>query len=498
MYKKRVLYLLVFLFAIAGDMPVMAQNKPDSLLLFREKLTNINWNISKNPAWINDVKIPQFTRGGLIYELKEGDFRRPQEPNKEQLTGFGGEGFSRLKGWTFYGGFNYLKLRRDSIKYSNVARPYDGNPFITADSVGGNWKGDRLRGNLQVGFPGLRKWKTALGLEYETEQSARLNEPKPLYRFLNYQIQPAISYEFNSQNSLSLTMAFTRRNETVETGFFSDNNPALYSIRGYGTFSRGPVVTAERRTQGSGVKAGIDYKYSTESSVFLFGARIAQRKEDINDGVSRPVFIGGFDENMAEAFFIYELKSQNRGWVIDAKAWVRDGAGYDPVFNAINPAYYLSGINSRLGWWKQVNEKKWINLNTRPGISYNNYYESVAKTEWTSVMLHQDISAAFSYRLTNKIKLFAEPLFGFHLNLQKSLIINRPGILSEILVRPDFAVNSTNYWRSMFRTSAEYKTSGFNYLLELSYQHLNANDSYQNGEKIGVNNYIQTSLNIIF
>lgn len=476
----------------------MAQKKVDSLLLFREKLVNTHLYTSENPIWIRDLNIPVFTLAGLSHEVKDGSFRRPQESKKEQQTGFGAKGFSRFREWRFYGEFNYLKIKRDSIRYSNVARPYDGNPFITADSVGGNWKGDYLKGNLQVGLPEFRKWRTAIGLDYETEQSARLNEPKPLFRFLNYKIQPAISYEVNSRNSLSLSMAYSRRNEIVETGFFSDNNPALYSIRGYGTFSRGPVVTAERRTKGSGLKAGLDFKYTSKNAVFLIGGRIAQRTEDINDGVSRPVFIGGFDETAAEGFISYELQSENRGWISTAKAWLRDGAGYDPVFKAENPAYYLSGIDSRIGWWKQLNDKKWINLNTRPGVSYHNYFESVAKTEWTSVMLHQDISAAFSYKLNEKLKLFAEPLFGFHLNLQKNIVINRPGILSEVLVRPDFAVNSTNYWKSMLRTSAELKTSEFSYLFQLSYQHFNANDQYLNGEKIGVRNYLQTSINIIF
>lgn len=498
MYKKRILFLLPILFAIVGIHPAMAQKKEDSLLLFREKLINTYWDISGNPVWINDIKIPVFTRGGLIYELKEGTFRRPQESLRQQLTGFGAEGFSRYRDWKFFGDFNYLKLRNDSVRFSNVARPYDGNPFITADSVGGNWKGDRLKGKLQVGFPGFRKWNTALGLDYETEQSARLNEPKPLYRFLNYQIQPSISYELNKSNSLSINIAYNRRDETVETGFFSDNNPPLYSIRGYGTFSRGPVVTAERHTIGSGIKAGLDYKHHSENTVFLLGARFGQRTEDINDGVSSPVFIGGFDEASAEALISYERKSEYKGWLITAMGWLRDGAGYDPVFRATNPAYYLSGINSRIGWWKQLNGKKWINLNSRPGISYSNYYESVAKTEWTSVMLHHDISAAFSYKLNEKLKLFAEPLFGFHLNLQKSIVINRPGILSEVLVRPDFAVNSTNYWRSMLRTSAEFKTNEFSYLFQLSYQHYNAYDQFPNSVNIGVRNYLQTSINIVF
>jgi hypothetical protein len=498
MHKKKLIFLVLILMSIAGISSAMAQKKPDSLLLFKEKLINVHWKVSENPVWINDVQIPAYTKAGLLYELKEGNFRRPQQPKREQFSGFAAEGFSRFRDWKFYGGFKYVKLQRDNIIFSNVARPYDGNPFITADSLSGNWKGDQLSGNLQVGFPEFGKWKTGLGLDYETEQSARMNEPKPLNQFLNYKIQPSIAYSFNTSNSLSMTFAYTKRNENVETGFFSDTNPPLYSIRGYGTFSKGPVVTAERQTAGNGLEAGIDYKYSTESTIFFLGTRVAQRTEEINDGVSSPVYIGGFDETRAEAFMSYELKSQNRGWIVFAKAWARDGAGYDPVFRAVNPAYFLSGINSRVGWWKQINEKKWININAHPGISYSNYFESAAKTEWTSVMMHQDISASFSFRMTDKLKLFAEPLIGYHYNLQKSLVINRPGILSDLLVRPDFAVNSTNYLKSALKASAEYKANGLSYWLQLSYNYLNANGRYQNGKNIGIKNNFQTSLSILF
>jgi hypothetical protein len=100
--------------------------------------------------------------------------------------------------------------------------------------------------------------------------------------------------------------------------------------------------------------------------------------------------------------------------------------------------------------------------------------------------------------MTDKLKLFAEPLIGYHYNLQKSLVINRPGILSDLLVRPDFAVNSTNYLKSALKASAEYKANGLSYWLQLSYNYLNANGRYQNGKNIGIKNNFQTSLNILF
>jgi hypothetical protein len=108
------------------------------------------------------------------------------------------------------------------------------------------------------------------------------------------------------------------------------------------------------------------------------------------------------------------------------------------------------------------------------------------------------VSTAFEYQMSDKLKLFAEPQIGYHFNLQKSLIINRPGILSELLVRPDFSINSTNYLKSTLRASGEYKSTGYSYRLQLSYNYLNATGKYMNGNQIGINNYFQTSFNVLF
>lgn len=448
--------LLLIGLTIVSTFSTMAQSQIDSLISFRQGFGSSSWQRSQNPIFLKNKDIPQFTSVGIYGQQTNGSFKRPQEFKQEQLFGFGAKGVSGFKDWKFYGEFTYGKHYRDSVKYANVARPYDGNPFITADAVGGNWSGDQLAAQLQLAFPKLNRWQMGMKLVYETEQSARDNDPKPLYRLLDYTIEPSIGYSINPQQIISLTGGYLRNYEHTETGYYTDQNPLLYSLRGYGEFSRGPVVSAERFRTGWGWKFGSDYQFKNELTTLSIGARLGFRTADVNDGIAKPLFIGGFDEKSAELYFNFERQHQNNGWLSQLKGWFKDGTGYDPVFKSINPAYYFSGLDGRFSWWQQKTKKTRVGLNFYPALAYTNYFESIAKTDWTSVMLHQDISMSVSYQATNRTTFFTDFLIGYHANLQKELVINRPTLLSPILVQPDFIANSANYIRTALNLSAIY------------------------------------------
>lgn len=462
---------------------------------FRQGFGSSTWQLSQNPIFLKDLAVPHFADVGLSVQQLNGIFKRPQEFKQERLLGFGAKGISGFKDWKFYGEFSYGKHYRDSIKYANVARPYDGNPFITADAVGGNWTGDQLTAKLQLAFPQLGRWQTGIKLAYETEQSARDNDPKPLYRVLDYAIEPSIAYQFNKKQLIAFNASYLKTNEHTETGYYTDQNPLLYSLRGYGEFSRGPVVSSERFRTGWGWKFGADYRYKNEQHTLAIGAKIGYRTADINDGIAKPIFIGGFDERNAELFFSYEQQTQDQGWLANIKGSYRDGAGFDPVFQAINPAYYLLSLAGRLAWWKQKNAKLQLAVNLYPGLTYSNYTESIAKTDWTSLMLHQEVGMGINYKASKRTSFLTDFLIGYHANLQKELIINRPTILSPILVQPDFIINSTNYFSTTLNATMVYSLQQSSIALKGGFDLKNALGSTSN---LGTRKLFYLQLNLLF
>lgn len=307
-----------------------------------------------------------------------------------------------------------------------------------------------------------------------------------------------MAFEISAKSKLSLSAAYFRKSEEVETGFYSTSNPPLYSLRGYGTFTKGPVVTAERTSAGNGWQAGAEYLFRTSRTSLLVGVRFGGRREDVQDGVSSPIFIGGLDETRGQAFMTLEHRLDNQGWMASAEAWFKDGTGFDPVFQAVNPAYYWSGLKTRLGWWKQPGGSSWFNVNLYPGLTYTNYYESIAKTDWTSVMLHADADVVLAFHYSDRLLLTVRPLIGYHPNLQGDLVINRPTVISTLLVRPDYQFSTQSYLRGMLSAAASYRISETYYKLEISYDRLNPTAGGASIYASGSRNLFQTSLHLLF
>jgi hypothetical protein len=481
--------LLLLLMNLSSIWSVKAQSKTDSLIKLSLGISNNIASFSSNPIFIRSVAIPTFAEVGLSAQLVGGNYRRPQDFKQQRNFGFGATGLSKVGDWVFYGSFSYSKNYRDSIKYANVTKPYSGNPFITADAVGGNWRGDGLDASLQIVMPSIKKWQTAVKLAYATEQNSRDNDPKPLNRLLNYSIQPSVAYKFGSHHSVSVLAGYSYLDEMVETGYFADQNPIIYSLRGYGEFTAGPIVTSQRFTKGHGYRFGADYLYKSAVE-FLFGVRYGYQTQDVNDGIAKPIFIGGFDEYKGEAFASYASGSNEKGFNANAKAWFRDGTGFDPVFNATNPAYYFSGIDTKIAYWKKQH-KSILNFALYPALSYTNFYEGIAKTDWTSVMFHQDAGFSMINQLTKKTTFGGELKLGYHFNLQKEIIINRPTLLSPILVTPYYQFASTDYLKGAFDLSFTYRNTNVSYQLKTGIDLISTVD-------LGNRNTANLSLNLIF
>ncbi|WP_256003418.1 DUF6850 family outer membrane beta-barrel protein [Pedobacter deserti] len=447
---------------------VGAQDLSDSLELVRHQVYGASWTATRNPVWLNEQSLPDFGEAGFHYEYAKGRFKRPQQALSERATGFGASGIKTYRSWRFQGAVSYRKIVDDSVKYSFAARPFDGNPFMVADLAGGNWKGDQLVSQFQFVTPSLGKWVLGLGVDYEAEQSARGNEPRPLYRLINYRINPAVSYQLSQHDRISFNAAFSKVNEVVEIGAYSRNNPLLYTLRGYGYATVSPVVTAERLRGGPGWEAGADYQYRQGGNAFFASAKFGLRREDVSDGYAG-LLVGGLDEHRWSLIARFEQEGLNTGWSLGAHGWFRDGSGYDESQQAINPAYYLSGLNASLNWWKHRERGDLLILSVDPSVRYSNYFEQIAETDWTSIMAGATAGISYRYRISSRFSLTAEPRLGYYQNLSAELKINAPQLMSELLIRPDYQFLSSSYLEGGFCAHARFRSAERHYRISLAY-----------------------------
>lgn len=274
----------------------------------------------------------------------------------------------------------------------------------------------------------------------------------------------------------------------------------LYDLRGYGTAVPTTIVSAERFVNSSGWESGGDYLHKSGNTSILIGARYAKRTENVNEGVQKndpslSLLVGSLDETKGSVYLSYQNESKS-GMSASATAWFRDGLGYDGYFNAVNPTYYLSGLDSRFSWYSLSSGKSNLALNLYPGLSYANYAESVAQTDWTTLMAYTKISMALRYKVSSKLALTGTPLIGYYKNLQKEIFVGNASIISGLITEPDFIFSTADFFVAEAAILADLNFKQSNYRWSLSYGNKVSTPQQMSGNNRRT--LFQTSLSIIF
>lgn len=485
--RRKLLVCAVFVIANSS---LYAQVQIDSLwaLFLNEKA--LAWQLSGNAALLQGAGLSKFTKLGIAAAVEEGDFKRPQEERQSSIIQFGGEGYSKVDNWHFFANFRYGKKFKNALKFANVTYPYDGNPFITGDSAGGDWRGDQLQATMQIALPKKGRIAPAIAISYLTEQNSRQNDPKPLNRFLKYHIEPSLSYALAPKHKLLILGSYGIQKESIETGYFADRNPPIYSIRGYGEYSVGPVVTAQRFTEGDFFQFGADYLKEGRTE-FLIGTRYFARQLTVEEGQAKPIPIGAYDESGIKFHLSYRNSAIGKGQFAYLKFWSTKGLGFDPVFNAINPSYRKLGIDSRIGFWQDLHQTWRGQIALLPNWEYLNYAEEIAKANWSSFMMQPGLAIALNGKLNAKLQLLTALKFSYHFNLQKEISINRPSKLSPILVSPYYEYASNDLTETALNIKAVRAVGA--YQVEIA-----ADFSLRSSSTMGSRNFNYISINLIF
>jgi|GEM_PF-1686226 len=485
------------------EVPVKAYKKQylqaDSLMEWERKSSTFPWLLTGELGALSVKQVSNYGSVGLGYENISGDFKRPQEAQQIQQYGLNAKGYRSLRNWRFYGEFAYQKLKRDSINYSNVARPYEASPFITADSIGGNWKADQLKGLLQIAYPPVGCWSFATSIDYLTEQGSRGNDPRPLYRYLDLEMAQSISYQVGDQSKLTLRGSYRRLTETIETGQVSRSNTKLYSLRGYGTYDFVPVVSASRYNHGSAVKGGLFFMQHNEIDIWLLGGDVAYLVQDAEEGITedpvtkvlKPLLVGGYDELQVHAYGGYQRSKPSGGWSLSFDAMLKNGQAFDPRFNGVNAERFLWNISTQAAYWKQrANGGQWrLAYHTHTG--YLNHYEFMTGTDWDAFNFEQVLELDWRFELRKSASISFTPRMGYSFPLKNDLSIAKPTVISNLLEVPDYTIMSSSYLLAGMGTSVTFPVNKQWYRLTASYDLRSTKNALQR-------NHAKISLNMVF
>ncbi|TAE24101.1 MAG: hypothetical protein EAZ92_13670 [Candidatus Kapaibacterium sp.] len=359
-------FFISLLFVLsAGNLSAQSSTSTASspaLLLVPDVFTPVRsgiWRESLNPAALGEsAERGELGEQGVMrfaggYE--SGRFRAPQIATAILGGGFDARGLKRFGGnsetsaanaWTLAGQFRYNRSAHDSVRLSTVANPLNGNPYILADTTGGNWLRDDIQLETSLSTPLL--WESlrfGANLFYGVGQGARRNDPRPLFRYRTLGFAPALLWQIASEHSLGAVFRVESRREDSELGFFANDNTFVWRMRGVASYDRIPLVSSQRVTQGVKWAGGVQYAWN-EAQVTASQRRVVlvaeaySRTDSVRDGVAEPQFAGMYLEQGVNATVsagqMGELFGAEGLQEVRFHALSALGRGIDPIFRAAN------------------------------------------------------------------------------------------------------------------------------------------------------------------
>jgi hypothetical protein len=394
---------------------------------------------------------------GIHYKNENGSFRRPQEPSSINTFSFQASGVQQTSSLVFFGNFNYQVQRDEGQQWRNTAQPADDQPYIWADTSRGTW--DRNHFNVQVKMVTHSKTRAVQGgidFLYKGGAGDRQSTPKPLYRFHRLAISPSIIYKKGARQ-LALSFQYAQQSEDNEMGYYVNDRPLLYRLRGYGTFSRSPFVSATRLLSSTLLGGGIEYLKGKINDQYVRSVvSYAYTNGNIKEGIAVTTPAGEWNTHELSGKFNWGLRPGKAQWLTSIDFSMSRMSGKDPLFQAIN--YYLNKI--KVGPALRYTKSDDCYAEIHAEYSHREEKDIVAATNAT---VHRaDVGLAYFYRFSSSkhAKFFTLPRLSYSKPLDSNLLILSPTEISEAMVRPDFYILSQSYSQMGIQVGIDVKCKG--------------------------------------
>jgi hypothetical protein len=190
---------VVFLFLICGYCQLgLAQNKPTDSLgkdpnTLRLLALDHIWVTGQNPAAISEIKYTRLGEVNLSFGEEKGDYRNYNQAEYISRLQFKTEGYTKPKNITFYGSLAYTNQRESKLVWNDVSFLAPENPFIIADSIGGDYDKEvfDLKGIMaSTNKAGNLDWGVALN--YKVGDKVDQTDPRPSIRSMEINVKPGI------------------------------------------------------------------------------------------------------------------------------------------------------------------------------------------------------------------------------------------------------------------------------------------------------------------
>jgi hypothetical protein len=170
----------------------------------------------------------------------DGDFHRIREAKSYNNYSVSTESFQSLKNrFYLYGRFAYNYIDENGGQWNGTYDPYNGNPYILADSVSGmtyHKENYNLVGG--VGYKLNDRITLGCGLDYYVGVGAKQKDPRPQNTYVRFSINPSLIFS-RPGYKLGVDLGFKNGKEEITYDVFRNNySPSFFMFKGFGFFNK--------------------------------------------------------------------------------------------------------------------------------------------------------------------------------------------------------------------------------------------------------------------
>ncbi len=473
MYSKKYIYIFSICLMTFLSFSVMGQDNDIDKKNFSEDLLTIYnpWIATHNYSGLyfyGQEKISEIVVG---FNNTNGDYVRSMDPADINQLSIGTYSFQKYKKMGLYGKFEYINSYEDNVKWCDVMNPYNGNPFILGDDVGGDFHKEffHLAGGISSALFG-DSFIWGVGVDYLSGTGGKDNDPRPLNKIMKAEIKPGILFDFNDIR-LGFNFDYSYAKEEVDIKAFVDNeNYKIYKFRGFGLYTFDEVTDFDRNYFSNKYGGNMQVGFSIGAIENITELGFFYKNDEIEDGSS---VINDFalfeEENISiESNFIYKNDNFIHNLVLSGKFYDRIGTvnverkeleGFVNVWKRYGENRdYTQKVNNLSLYYSIFNMKSKYVQNWKAEIKAE-YFDHNSKYKFDPEVLEEDfqnmdINAAFTKDFTmGKKSMIAINLNGgYRFNLDNKLYVlndsNKDALLiddiSEFMV--ENIVKTDNEW----------------------------------------------------
>ena len=420
----------------------------DSLQTLQDSRVLDIYNLTGNVAY-SGAAMPSYGYASANICHTTGLFKQPMKADNATVLSLETGGFKKINNWKYHGYFKNKKTHENKVSWSGVYDAYDDNPFIWADSSSGDWERDEINALIGITTPTIAKKITAgLQIVYSIGSGARLSEPKPFFRYRNIALQPGFSWLLSNKQEIGITGKIGFIKEENELGFYntSGDNVLLYRLRGYGTFSKTPFVSGERKRIQTEAGTTLHYKNSWKDYQLLLAINALQRDDEITEGIALPVTTGYFTGIEVGGLISLYKGNSSKGKSITINSSSKNGYADDMIFRAesASSVYQRIAINSSIWQLNNTTNTLW-QYSFAPVFTFIDNTDQATLTQFTAGILQVTGSINYRRQVSKRILINASVDAGYSYVADDYFSSTRPNVITKELVFPNYIFYASNY-----------------------------------------------------